>query len=252
MKVAANSFLATKISYINAMAEVCEATGADVNAPGVGAQLRRPHRRPVPEAGPRLRRRMPAEGHPRLPCPRRRSSASVRRCRSSTRSTRSTSVAAPAPSTWSASWPAAIAQRRPGRGPGCGIQAELGRRARRARLSTLPACSTWRARIVIVYDPEANVNAHRVYPDLDYADIARRGGRPEPMWSLLLTEWDEFRVADPVDLGELVAAPPSRGRAPRPRRHPLPRRRLGVPSAGPSGAVAATVALAQDARDAVA
>ncbi|GAA0976101.1 UDP-glucose/GDP-mannose dehydrogenase family protein [Acrocarpospora macrocephala] len=30
VKVAANSFLATKISYINAMAEVCEATGADV------------------------------------------------------------------------------------------------------------------------------------------------------------------------------------------------------------------------------
>jgi UDPglucose 6-dehydrogenase len=32
VKVAANSFLATKISYINAMAEVCEATGADVSA----------------------------------------------------------------------------------------------------------------------------------------------------------------------------------------------------------------------------
>ena len=31
VKVAANSFLATKISFINAMAEVCEATGADVN-----------------------------------------------------------------------------------------------------------------------------------------------------------------------------------------------------------------------------
>ena len=32
VKVAANSFLATKISFINAMAEVCEATGADVDA----------------------------------------------------------------------------------------------------------------------------------------------------------------------------------------------------------------------------
>ncbi len=32
VKVAANSFLATKISFINAMAEVCEATGADVVA----------------------------------------------------------------------------------------------------------------------------------------------------------------------------------------------------------------------------
>ena len=32
VKVAANSFLATKISFINAMAELCEATGADVSA----------------------------------------------------------------------------------------------------------------------------------------------------------------------------------------------------------------------------
>jgi UDPglucose 6-dehydrogenase len=31
VKVAANSFLATKISYINAMAEICEGTGADVH-----------------------------------------------------------------------------------------------------------------------------------------------------------------------------------------------------------------------------
>lgn len=31
VKVAANSFLATKISFINAMAEVCDATGADVD-----------------------------------------------------------------------------------------------------------------------------------------------------------------------------------------------------------------------------
>src|SRR6185369_15885365 len=30
VKVAANAFLATKISFINAMAEVCEASGADV------------------------------------------------------------------------------------------------------------------------------------------------------------------------------------------------------------------------------
>ena len=37
VKVAANSFLATKISFINAMAEVCEATGADVTRARDGA-----------------------------------------------------------------------------------------------------------------------------------------------------------------------------------------------------------------------
>jgi UDPglucose 6-dehydrogenase len=32
VKVAANAFLATKISFINAMADVCDAAGADVGA----------------------------------------------------------------------------------------------------------------------------------------------------------------------------------------------------------------------------
>ena len=46
VKVAANSFLATKISFINAMAEVCEATGADVVrlAEAIGHDARIGHR----------------------------------------------------------------------------------------------------------------------------------------------------------------------------------------------------------------
>ena len=48
VKVSANAFLATKISFINAMAEVCEATGADVTALSAGAVVRRPHRRALP------------------------------------------------------------------------------------------------------------------------------------------------------------------------------------------------------------
>jgi UDPglucose 6-dehydrogenase len=46
VKVAANSFLATKISFINAMAEVCEATGADVTqlAQAIGHDARIGHR----------------------------------------------------------------------------------------------------------------------------------------------------------------------------------------------------------------
>ena len=69
VKVAANAFLATKISFINAMAEVCEAAGADVTrlaealSTTTGSAAR-------PAAGPRLRRRLPAQGHPRLPDPR--------------------------------------------------------------------------------------------------------------------------------------------------------------------------------------
>src|SRR5204862_4164380 len=46
VKVAANSFLATKISFINAMAEVCEVTGADVTqlADAIGHDARIGHR----------------------------------------------------------------------------------------------------------------------------------------------------------------------------------------------------------------
>jgi UDPglucose 6-dehydrogenase len=46
VKVAANSFLATKISFINAMAEVCEVTGADVTklAEAIGHDARIGHR----------------------------------------------------------------------------------------------------------------------------------------------------------------------------------------------------------------
>ncbi len=46
VKVAANSFLATKISFINAMAEVCETTGADVTklAEAIGHDPRIGHR----------------------------------------------------------------------------------------------------------------------------------------------------------------------------------------------------------------
>ena len=72
VKVAANSFLATKISFINAMAEVCEAAGADVTQLADGDRLRPAHRQPIPRRRPRLRRWLPAQGHPRLHGPRRR------------------------------------------------------------------------------------------------------------------------------------------------------------------------------------
>lgn len=38
-RLAANSFLATKISFINAMADVCDATGADLTALATGIGL---------------------------------------------------------------------------------------------------------------------------------------------------------------------------------------------------------------------
>ncbi|WIM69069.1 UDP-glucose/GDP-mannose dehydrogenase family protein [Corynebacterium breve] len=57
---------------------------------------------------------------------------------------------------------------------------------------------------VSVYDPEAMGNAAKVFPTLDYAesvDAALEGAE----LVILATEWQEFRNLDPVHVGELVA-----------------------------------------------
>ena len=66
VKTSANSFLATKISFINAMAEVCEAADGDVAklAEAIGHDERIGEE--VPAGRDRLRRRLSAQGHPRL------------------------------------------------------------------------------------------------------------------------------------------------------------------------------------------
>ena len=61
VKVSANAFLATKISFINAMADLCEAAGADVLTLA-RAMVRRPYWVARPVGGPRLWRWLPAEG----------------------------------------------------------------------------------------------------------------------------------------------------------------------------------------------
>ncbi len=66
VKVAANAFLATKISFINAMAEVCEVTHADVTKLSEALSYDDRDRRPVPPCGLGLRRRLPTQGHPGL------------------------------------------------------------------------------------------------------------------------------------------------------------------------------------------
>ncbi len=103
---------------------------------------------------------------------------------------------------------------------------------------------------VVVYDPEANENAHRVYPDLDYAGSLAEAVEGAEVVALL-TEWDQFRIANPHELGLLVAAKNIvDGRhaldADRYRAAGWEYRALGRPSA-PS-----TVALADNAKDSVA
>ncbi|HVQ92694.1 MAG TPA: UDP-glucose/GDP-mannose dehydrogenase family protein [Mycobacteriales bacterium] len=58
---------------------------------------------------------------------------------------------------------------------------------------------------VIVYDPAAMDNARRMYPQLTYADSALDAAAGADL-VLLLTEWTEFREMAPDALGEVVAA----------------------------------------------
>ena len=51
IKYASNAFLATKISFINEIANVCEEVGADVDVVAAGDGPRRPHRPALPAAG---------------------------------------------------------------------------------------------------------------------------------------------------------------------------------------------------------
>ncbi len=57
---------------------------------------------------------------------------------------------------------------------------------------------------VVVYDPAAMENARLRYPQLTYADTALEAARGADL-VLLLTEWAEFREMDPAVLGEVVA-----------------------------------------------
>jgi UDPglucose 6-dehydrogenase len=58
---------------------------------------------------------------------------------------------------------------------------------------------------VTVYDPEAMVNARRVCPELKYAESAL-GAATGADVVLLLTDWPEFGTLDPEELGAVTAA----------------------------------------------
>ena len=60
--------------------------------------------------------------------------------------------------------------------------------------------------VVTVYDPKAMDAARRVHPDLDYADTVE-GACLDADVVLHLTEWKEFREIDPAKLASVVANP---------------------------------------------
>ncbi|MEO5921411.1 MAG: UDP-glucose/GDP-mannose dehydrogenase family protein [Pseudolysinimonas sp.] len=202
VKVAANSFLATKISYISAMAEVCEATGADVNllasALGlddrIGARFLKPG---LGFGGGCLPKDIRAFRHRAEELGVGHAVAFLDEVDQINLRRRSRTVD--------------LARELAG-GSLDGVRiAALGAafKPNSDDVRDAPALDVARMLYlegakVVVYDPEANENAHRAYPDLDYADSLAEAARGAEV-VMLLTEWDEFRQADPDMLGELVA-----------------------------------------------
>lgn len=56
---------------------------------------------------------------------------------------------------------------------------------------------------VFVYDPEGNTNAQRRFPRLNYVDSWKQAAAEADL-VLVLTEWQEFRDLDPAELGKVV------------------------------------------------
>ena len=56
---------------------------------------------------------------------------------------------------------------------------------------------------VVVYDPQARDTAQRLYPTLGYADSMEEALTGADL-TVVLTEWDEFTTADPAALSEIV------------------------------------------------
>ncbi|MBC7596431.1 MAG: UDP-glucose/GDP-mannose dehydrogenase family protein [Kineosporiaceae bacterium] len=203
VKVAANSFLATKISYINAMAEVCEATGADVNLLAtalsfdsrIGGRFLKPglgfgggclpkdirafaHRAEELGVGPAVAFLHEVDGI------------------NQRRRTRTVDLI-----------------REVAGGTLAGVRvAALGAafKPNSDDIRDAPALDVARmlqaeGALVRVYDPQAIDNARASYPELSYA-VSLDDAVKNADVVALLTEWQEFRDADPDHLGTLVAS----------------------------------------------
>ncbi|MFJ8696649.1 UDP-glucose dehydrogenase family protein [Streptomyces roseolilacinus] len=204
VKTAANSFLATKISFINAMAEVCEAAGGDVAklAEAIGHDDR---------IGAKFLRAGIGFGGGCLP-------KDIRAFMA-----RAGELGADQALTFLREIDS-INMRRRGQMVGMAREALgddtfLGKRVAVLGATFKPDSDDVRdspalnvagqihlqGGQVTVYDPKGMDNARRVFPTLGYADSALEAVRGADV-VLHLTEWREFREVDPEELGEVVNA----------------------------------------------
>lgn len=203
VKTAANAFLATKISFINAMAEVCEAAGADVTelADAIGYDARIGRRFLNAGIGfgggclPKdIRAFMARAGelgaNQALTFLREVDSINMRRRTRLVEMTREVAggslIGARVAVLGAAFKPDSDDIRD---SPALNIAGQI----------QLQGAS------VTVYDPKAMNNSRRLFPTLDYAETTL-GACDGADITLVLTEWDEFRLLEPSVLQEVVRA----------------------------------------------
>jgi UDPglucose 6-dehydrogenase len=201
VKAAANAFLATKISFINAMSELCEVTGADVTA--LADALGHDER-----IGRRFLNAGLGFGGGCLPKDIRAFMARAGELGAGQALSfleevdainlrRRTHVAALART--------AVGGYFPGRRVavlGAAFKPESDD-IRDSPALTVAGQIHLAGAHVSVYDPKAMPNARRMFPPLDYADSAVEACRGADV-VLHLTEWAEFREIDPGELGAIV------------------------------------------------
>ncbi|HEY3438346.1 MAG TPA: UDP-glucose/GDP-mannose dehydrogenase family protein [Actinotalea sp.] len=202
VKVAANSFLATKISFINAMAELCEKTGADVTqlADAIGHDER--IGRKFLNAGlgfgggclPKdIRAFMARAGElgadQALSFLREVDAINMRRrvrMVDLAREVLNGSIVGHRVAVLGAAFKPDSDDVRDS--PALSVAAQMG----------------LQGATVVVTDPQAIDNARRIWPDLTYAATAEEAAAGADV-VVLATEWREYRDLDPVAFGEVVA-----------------------------------------------
>jgi UDPglucose 6-dehydrogenase len=201
VKTAANAFLATKISFINAMAEVCEAAGADVTelADAIGFDKRIGRRFLNAGIGfgggclPKdIRAFMARAGelgaNQALTFLREVDSINMRRrvrMMEMTREVAGGSLIGTRVAVLGASFKPDSDDIRDS--PALNIAGQI----------------QLQGATVTVYDPKAIENSRRLFPTLDYAEDVRTACAGADI-TLALTEWDEFRQLDPTFLNSTV------------------------------------------------
>lgn len=201
VKVSANAFLATKISFINAMAEVCEATGGDIVTLSAALGM-------DPRIGPQFLRAGLGFGGGCLPKDIRAFMAragelgvdealmflrdiddiNIRR-RQHTIDLAVDALGGDPAGRRVAVWGAAFKPDSDDVRDSPALHVAAGLRSSGA--------------LVTVHDPRAIDNARRLFPDLEYADSPGDAARGADV-VLLLTEWADYRDLDPATVSPVV------------------------------------------------